>query len=381
MASRLRRNWLRIWRRLRGERQSPARVALAVALGLFIGCLPVYGLHFVLCLLICLPLGLDLVLTYLVANISNPFVAPFLITLEVEVGSLLSSGKHAAFTLERARETGILGFAFQAALGSVVVGLVLAAMGSAVAYAIARKRRATDPVARDDAPESEQAAAMERTIRRYRTAPIGDRIYVAMKLNTDPLTSLLAALPGALGRVVDAGAGRGQFGLFLRELGRCSELFGFDSDARKVDVAKRAGEGAANFETLDLLDLPERALDTLLLIDVLHYLPLAEQDELLRRAARSVTNGRIVIRELDAGAAGEHPNGSGAARSAVTRGFEWLAKLSGYNRGRAGRHYRPARQIVDQLTSSGFSCEVSGASEGTPFANVLIVAARSSGVS
>src|SRR6185369_3318580 len=248
-----------------------------------------YGLHFVLCLLICLPLRLDLVLAYLVANISNPLVAPFLITLEVEVGSLLSTGQHAAFTLERARQTGILGFAFQAGLGSVVVGLALAAIGSASAYAIARKRRAADAPPSDDAPEGERDAAMQRTIVRYRTAPIGDRIYVAMKLNTDPLTRLLANLPGDLGRVLDAGAGRGQFGLFLRELGRCSELSGFDSDARKVAVAKRAGAEAAHFETLDLLDLPERALDTLLLIDVLHYLSVPEQDELLRRAARSVT--------------------------------------------------------------------------------------------
>src|SRR6187431_3518064 len=106
----LRRNWTLIWRRLRGGRQSPARVALAVALGLFIGCLPVYGLHFLLCLLVCLPLGLDLVLAYLVANISNPLIAPFLITLEVEIGSLLSTGHHAAFTLDQAKQNGILGF-------------------------------------------------------------------------------------------------------------------------------------------------------------------------------------------------------------------------------------------------------------------------------
>src|SRR6478609_10900178 len=129
MMSAVRGRLVRIWRRLRGERQSPARVAQAVALGLFIGCLPVYGLHFVLCLLICLPLGLDLVLAYLVANISNPLLAPFLITLEVEVGSLVSTGQHAAFTLQRARETGILGFVFQAGVGSVIVGAVLGAIG------------------------------------------------------------------------------------------------------------------------------------------------------------------------------------------------------------------------------------------------------------
>jgi len=363
-------SWARVWRRLRGARQSPARVALAVGLGLFIGCLPSYGLHFVLCLLVCLPFELDLVLAYLVANISNPLFAPFLITLEVEIGSLLSSGRHAAFSLQRARQTGILGFAFQAVLGSVVVGLTLSAIGSALAYAIARRRGAVPALASD--AESAREAAMQRTIARYRTASVGDRIYVAMKLNTDPLTRLLAELPGEWGRVLDAGAGRGQFGLFLLELGRCREMFGFDSDARKIEIARRAGASAAHFETRDLLDLPDGTVDTLLLIDVLHYLPLSEQDELLRRAAHCVTNGRIVIRELDAG---------NRARSVITRAFEWLARVSGYNRGRAGRHYRPAREITAQLTSSGFSCEMIGASEGTPFANVLIVAARSSGVS
>lgn len=368
----VRRHLARIWRRLRGERQSPARVSLAVALGLFIGCLPVYGLHFVLCSLVCLPFGLDLVLAYLVANISNPLVAPFLITLEVEVGSLVSSGHHAAFSLQRARQTGILGFVLQAGIGSVIVGLVLGAAGSAIAYAIARKRGATDTTTKDDERDNDRDSALQRTIRRYHSAPVGDRIYVAMKLNTDPLTRLLAELRGDLGRVLDAGAGRGQFGLFLQELGRCRELYGFDSDARKIDIAGRAGGDTAHFETCDLLELPQREFDTLLLLDVLHYLTLPDQDELLRRAVRCVPSGRIVIRELDAG---------DAARSTITRAFEWIAKISGYNRGRAGRHYRPARQIVDQLTGNGFSCEVLGASEGTPFANVLIVAARSSGVS
>src|SRR4051794_39118843 len=195
----LRRNLSRIWRRLRGERKSPARVALAVALGLFIGCLPVYGLHFVLCLLVCLPLGLDLVLAYLVANISNPLVAPFLITLEVEIGSLVSSGQHAGFSLEQARKTGILGFVFQAGLGSLFVGGGLAAIGSAIAYLIARQRRTPEAAHSHDAESETESArdlAMQRTIQRYRATPIGDRIYVAAKLNTDPLTRLLAGLPG-----------------------------------------------------------------------------------------------------------------------------------------------------------------------------------------
>ena len=155
--------------------------------------------------------------------------------------------------------------------------------------------------------------------------------------------------------------------MFLRELGQCVELSGFDGDARKVALAQRAAGTDARFDVQDLLTLHATA-GTVLLVDVLHYLPLAEQDEVLRRVADCVPHGRILIRDLDAGP---------KARSAVTRVFEWLAKVTGYNRGRAERYYRPARELVAQLESAGFSCEVLGASEGTPFGNVLIVATKS----
>jgi uncharacterized protein (DUF2062 family)/SAM-dependent methyltransferase len=372
MPGAVRRTLARVWRRLRGRRQSPARVALAVGSGLFIGCLPVYGLHFFLCLLWCLPLGLDFVATYLAANISNPFVAPFLVTLEVEVGSLVITGHHAAFTVARAKQTGIWGFVWQAGVGSVFVGLAFGALGAGAAYLALRKG---DAAGRDEAGgESSEGtnderfdAAMLRTIERYRRAPIADRLYVASKLRFDPLARMLAALPGDFGHVLDAGAGRGQFGLFLSELGRARQLAAFDGDRRKIELLRDAAGDAARATVCDLLALPEGQVDSVLLIDVLHYLPLVEQDGLLRQAAARVTRGRILIRELDAVA---------GARSVVTRFFEWLAKITGYNRGRAARHYRPASEFVAQLEAYGFSCQVLGASAGTPFGNVLIVATR-----
>jgi len=208
---------------------------------------------------------------------------------------------------------------------------------------------------------------MLRTIERYRRAPIADRLYVAAKLRSDPLTRLLTELPGDFGSVLDAGAGRGQFGLFLHELGRCTEVRGFDGDARKIAVAQGAAADAARFEVLTASEFPGHEVDTLLLADVLHYLPFTEQDALLRRAARYV-RGRILIRELDA---------APVARSRVTRALEWLAGISGYNRGGADRYYRRASELTALLTRVGFACEALGASDGTPFGNVLIVATRS----
>ena len=355
----------RIWRRLRGSRQTPARVAIAVASGLFIGCLPIYGLHFVLCALVCLPLGLDLVLSYLVANISNPFVAPFLVGLEIEIGSLLIAGRHAAFTLPQVKQTGFFGIAREAAVGSVLLGLVLALLGGALAWLIAG-RKGVPPSSRSD--EDFFLQALQRTLARYHQAPIGDRCQVAGKLHWDPLTSLLSELPRGLGRVLDAGAGRGQFGLFLLELGACEKLLGFDADARKVAVAQEAAGEGAHFEVRDFSDFPATPADTVLFFDVLHYLPVAEQDELLSRVSRSAE--RILIRELDSGP---------SIRSRVTRFLESLAKLLGLHRARAGHHYRSAREIISRLGELGFECEVRGASAGTPFGNVLIVALRATG--
>jgi len=364
-----RRTVARIWRRLRGRDQSPARVALAVGSGIFIGCLPTYGGHFFLCLLWCLPLGLDFVATYLAANISNPFIAPFLVTAEVEVGSLVITGQHAAFTLARARQTGILGFALYAAVGSVFVGGGLALLGATAAYLFAQRRRTSEEASTPEAPAADEVleTAILRTVERYRRAPLGDRFYVAGKLRADPVTRLLSALPGEFGRVLDAGAGRGQFGLLLHELGRVQKLTGIDADSRKISAFRRAAGADARVEEGDLLRLPALEADTVLLIDVLHYLPIAEQDAVLEQAAQRVPGGRILIRELDA---------APSARGAITRLFEWLAKVTGYNRGRAARHYRSAREIVAALEALQFTCEVVGASTGTPFANVLIVATR-----
>jgi len=304
-------------------------------------------------------LRLDLVLSYLAANISNPFVAPFLLTLEVEVGSYLLRGDPAAFDPAHARSLGASGFFVQALAGSVVVGGALAALGGGLGWLLAPRR------VNDSSPLD---AARERTALRYRDAKIFDRKYVEGKLWFDPVLPLVAELGLALGRVLDAGAGRGQLGLCLLELGQARTLSGFDLDAHKIEVARRAAAGAASFEVAHLTSAPLRDFYTLLLVDVLHYLSREDQDALLGRAAQALEQGgRLVIRDTDA---------AQRRSGLLTRGAERLAKLTGWHRGNQELCFRPLAEIVARLEGLGLRCRVTDASRGTPFSNALIVAER-----
>jgi SAM-dependent methyltransferase len=240
----------------------------------------------------------------------------------------------------------------QAAVGSLVVGSLLAGCGAAVTWAVTA-RRAVSPA----------EAAIRRAVARYRQAPPADRFYVASKLRSDPAVEEVMELPGDFGATIDAGCGRGQLGLLLLELGRVSGLTGFDWDERKVSVARAAGRSDASFARADFAEFDWPRADTVLLIDVLHYLPVALQDRVLERAAAALSaGGRLVIREVDA-------RPGGRARLAML--FERIAARIGYNRAGA-LQYRSADDIVAKLRALELSVGASG-SAGAALANVLIV--------
>jgi uncharacterized protein (DUF2062 family)/SAM-dependent methyltransferase len=336
---------------LRG-RNSPARLAVSIGLGVFIGCLPTYGFHIWLCLAVCVPLQLDAVAAYFAANISNPLVAPFLIVGEVETGSYMLHGVPAPFDLSGARRVGIGGFLAEAALGSLVVGGGLALALGGLTWVLTRGRVGTAPL----------DTAIRRTVKRYGETRLGDRFYVGPKLRSDPVTRQVAQL-GPLGDVVDAGAGRGQLGLFLLELGHVASLTGFDLDPRKVDSARRAAGEQASFAVADLCDFVPSPADTVLLIDVLHYLELPSQDQLLERAARAVrAGGRLLVRENDLA----------ARRSLVTHLSEWVATSTGYNRAENQLGFRNLSEIVAILEREGLRCEM----HDSGLANRLVIASR-----
>ncbi len=414
-----------IARLVRGGALTPRRFALSVGVGLFVGTLPLYGGHLLLCSVIALPLRLNLLVAYAAANISIPPLIPFLLYGSVQLGSLILEG-HALSLAARELEAADLGnLGMAVVIGSPVLGLLLAVLGTTVAYIVARWVIGLTP-AGDEAAGLEEAsieAAVVRTVHRYRDVPPWHRHYVSFKFRLDPLTGQLLDLVPQLrsrARALDLGCGRGQFLLLLAELGVVREGVGVDLDAEKVRVAVRAARSGQlsaelRFSTADLSEVlsaaergePDVALERgpstslevnaprgdsdrvnsfaraepslaqkeqatthplsaeyelVLLLDVLHYLPREEQRELLLRSARRlVPGGQILVRETNR-------RDSWGARWASA--FERIARALGVNRGHTLEFQSP-EWIGEALRQEGLIA-LSSENRG-PLDNVLVV--------
>lgn len=202
-------------------------------------------------------------------------------------------------------------------------------------------------------------------MRRYAAAPKGERIYVSMKLRFDPVLEELAPL-GPFGTVLDAGCGRGQLCVCLLEAGLVESLSGFDYDANKVALASAAAP-EAHFVAADAESFEVPSVDTVLLVDVLHYLAPETQDTLLEKVAAALPEGgRVMVREV-----GDQKPGS----AWLTRSFEYVGAKLGINRAR-NFSFRPLGELTQVLERLGLSCQTTDASQGTPLSNSLIVATR-----
>jgi uncharacterized protein (DUF2062 family)/SAM-dependent methyltransferase len=377
----------RALRELRGGRLSPARGAAAVALGLFVGCQPIFGCHLPVIVVACLWLRLDALIAYVAANVSNPFLAPAILTAEVEIGAFLRTGHRLHLVRSLTRSGAFAEFAGDLALGAPLFGLGLAVVGAAFTFAALSAGRRLFRYGKPPEPYRLPAnappwvQAVERVANRYApaqgaTAAERSRFhYVRTKLLGDPVARLVADVegetPGALGEVLDVGAGRGQLAILLVELGRATRARGIDWDETKVLAGKRAASVdpplAVDLTRGDAREVSFEPADTVLLIDLLHYFPIEEQDALLRRAAGAVrAGGRLLVREADTEL---------GLRSTITLLEERIFTALRYNRG-AHVRFRAAREIVARLEAAGLVCEVRPAWGRTPFANVLVVARR-----
>lgn len=369
--------------RLRVEGGTPGQQAAAVALGIFIGCTPLYGAHWVLCVLFARLFRLNLLTTYIAAHISTPILLPFLLLAEIQTGRLLRGARPLSIHPGQIRKD----FDFwhwqawggDLLVGSVVLGALLAALFALLTWWLLRRGRRP--------PEVE--ALIEKTSHRYIAAGLMHTEFVRGKLRHDPLYFWLlrSGLLPSRGRLLDLGCGRGILLSLLVTAGEQAargdypktwappprpELHAIEGRPHVAQVARQALAGSAVVESADLRSAPLPAASGVLLFDVLHYLAPGDQEDLLRRIAVALEPGGILlVREADAGA--------GWRFRAVRLSERLSALLRGlFRRGPWPQrfHYRSARAWDHLLSLLGFDVAREDMGMGTPYANVLLRAVR-----
>jgi len=278
---------------------TPLLQALSVGTGVLIGCLPIYGLHLGVCILVNRLFRLNLIKMYLATNINNPFSAPFLVYLEIQVGSLLRQGKIYEHTFETARTLLFRDFLADIVLGSLTVGVALGTLFALFTF-IAVRRINRIPV---------MVALVDKIARRYLDAGIIQWEFARACLRFDPFYRRIISsdvIPEN-GSLLHIGCGRGLLLNFLdaatrpgtNELDRSSHsplsLFGVEGKPAKVEIARRTLGNRADIQCENLATYEFSRHTVLVNLDLFSGVSRKDREALLRRVAEAVEPGGVLI--------------------------------------------------------------------------------------
>lgn len=171
---------------------------------------------------------------------------------------------------------------------------------------------------------------------------------------------LLAALLSA----AHARYGRGDWPEKWPPPARPSAIRGIDLSAKDIERA-RAAVPTAQWTAGDMTTTDLGTAGTVVILDVLHYVERPLQDRVLAHVAKALSrDGTALVRVADA-------NGSLRFRTTL-----FLDRLMCVVRGQpvTQMHCRPLAEWVAQLAQEGLQARPVPMSQGTPFANVLLVA-------
>ena len=364
----------RLFHGLRTEGAGAGREALAIGIGVFIGCLPFYGFHLLIVLGAGWVLKLNRLKMYVAANISNPLFAPFLVFTELQTGAWLRRGSPHALTLEAARTTDLSVFGIDVLVGSLVVGGALGAGLAGATFMMSRGSR-DDRAFLDLVRESSD---------RYISASVTAWEFARGKLRGDPIyrATVCGGLLPSGGTLVDIGCGQGLELAVLADASarhragswpvgwsappRFDRMVGIELRRRVAEVARQALGGDAEIISADIRD---RALETcraVLVYDVLHMVTVGEQDAIVAAAAAALEPGGVaLLREADTSA--------GWRFSMVRVGNRLKAIVTGSWKQRF--HFRAPKEWVACFARHGLVAEIQPMGNGA-FGNVLIRAIK-----
>jgi SAM-dependent methyltransferase len=185
----------------------------------------------------------------------------------------------------------------------------------------------------------------------------------------DGLTEL-----GEAGAAAGAAIGAGQAGMAFAEPTVTSvlpgRLVGIELRPKVAEIARRALAGVAEISAADARAEALPVARTILVFDVLHMMPAADQEALLRGLVAALEpGGTLLLREADAGA--------GWRFQAVNVANRMKALAFGYSS--KGFCFRTAAGWRALLESLGLGVEVWPMGRGTPYGNVLLAGVKAGG--
>lgn len=274
------------------ERLDPGRAAAAVFLGIFIGIVPIYGFQMLAAVGLALVFRLNKPLILASTFINNPFLQPALAIASVQIGFFLRSGHYGPLRLSALTVAHMRDDLLSWLLGSVVLGVIVGAVGAIV----------TAVVVRWNAPVNPGLRARIRFVNQTFAHSAGyDRYFVKWKLRLDRIFGMLAAEDLGSGMVVDLGCSYGMALSFTAFGANGRRLVGCDLNLRRIEVARqalRSLNAEVSVEDVRQFQLPAAGL--ILMLDVLQYLPAEEQLALLKHCCSALTpQGRLIFRVHD----------------------------------------------------------------------------------
>ena len=128
------------------------------------------------------------------------------------------------------------------------------------------------------------------------------------------------------GLITDIGCGYGFMAYMLQMMAPGRKILAYDYDEEKIDTATNCAlnNENINFHHADITKTNLEKSDAFLMVDVLHYIPVEEQEKLIAKCAENLLeDGVIIIRDADRSMQKKHLG---------TRVSELLSTSIGFNK-------------------------------------------------
>ena len=219
--------------------------------------------------------------------------------------------------------------------------------------------------------------------RPYRRAGLFAYFFAQGKFGRDPVYRAILehGLLSGRTRILDLGCGqalltawlqaaerlcaRGDWPATWPDAPRAASTRGIELMVRDVERARRALGPGVDLVVGDIRSAEFGNADAVVVLDVLHYMAAEAQSDVLRRIREALQpGGLLLLRVCDAGAGLRY------------RYTQWVDRIVMRSRGHAfvAPHCRSLGEWTSLLRERGFDSEAHPMSQGTPFANVLLIA-------